>query len=537
MFSQKLIDEILPTANYKHLTLALIFVTFLLICKSILNYVRGAFLIDQNKDFNIRVIDGFYGSLLKLPKQFFDTRKTGELITRMNDMQRIQSVINSLIGSTFIDSIVSVTALCMIFYYSSTLGLIFLIAIIVYSFITFLFHSNILSAQRGVMKSYALNESNYIDTIQGIEAIKSNNRESFYLNNTKSFYVFFLDAMVRLGKVNIRFGFWTELIGILLLTSMFALTSFAVLHKELLVGEMVAVIALAGSIVPAINRIALFNIKMQEARVAFDRMYEFVSMKPEYAGENSEKQILNSFQVLKIFNLDFRFPGHKRLLKSVSFKVHKNEFVALLGESGQGKSTILQLLQKFYQPERPESIQINGRLLEDVNTMIWRQHIAVVPQQVKLFNSSLLENICLSNSEEGLKKAREICELYGFSKFFNKFPQGYSTLLGEEGVNISGGQQQLVAVARALYKQPQLLLLDEATAAMDRNTENFILELLLSLKNKMAIIMVTHRIKTASRADNIYILENGMIAANGTPQELMLFDNFYSECYKDIVSY
>lgn len=228
--------------------------------------------------------------------------------------------------------------------------------------------------------------------------------------------------------------------------------------------------------------------------------------------------------------------------------------VALLGESGGGKSTLLQLIQKFYLPEAG-SINIHRLVDEksnlenenDIETLplssgegigvrLWRELIGSVPQDLKIFNGNLLYNITLSDQLEDYQKAVAFCEEQGFGKYFQEFPQSYLTLLGEEGVNLSGGQKQLVVMARALFRQPKILLLDEATSAMDRNTENFILTLLQKAKQEIAILLVTHRIKTAQRCDRIYILENGEIASSGTPSELMLSSNFYSDSYRELVS-
>jgi ATP-binding cassette, subfamily C, bacteriocin exporter len=315
----------------------------------------------------------------------------------------------------------------------------------------------------------------------------------------------------------------------------FGISSWMVLVKTLQLGEMVALLSMAGSIMPSINRLVAANIQIQEARVAFDRMFEFTSLPPEN-GEAipNEDMGLKSIQQLAIQDVSFRFAGRKQILKNISLELNKGEMIALLGESGGGKSTFTQLLQKFYLPEAG-TIEVNGINLNEVNTSVWRDSIGVVPQDIKIFNGNLLYNITLSDPMEDFQKATEFCQAYGFEQYFQSFPQGYLTLLGEEGINISGGQKQLVALARALFRKPQFVILDEATAAMDKNTENFVLQLLLKLKSEMAILLVTHRIKSARMADRVYILEDGKISASGTPDSLLDTVNFYSESVKELV--
>jgi ATP-binding cassette, subfamily C, bacteriocin exporter len=305
-----------------------------------------------------------------------------------------------------------------------------------------------------------------------------------------------------------------------------------VLSKQLKLGEMVALLSITGSILPSVTRLVISNIQIQEASVAFDRMFEFTSIEKEDLTETTGMVTINE---VAFHNVSYRFPGRRQILKNISLQLKKGEMVALLGESGGGKSTLMQLIQKFYLPESG-SIQINEIGLQDIGTSTWRDQIGAVPQDVKIFNGNLLYNITLSDQPEDYQRAIKFCEENGLVKYFQEFPQGYSTLLGEEGINISGGRKQIVALARALFRAPQLLLLDEVTSAMDRNTEDFILSILQKIKSKMAILIITHRVKIAQRSDRVYILENGMISTSGSPKELMDSKNFFSESVHEITA-
>jgi ATP-binding cassette, subfamily C, bacteriocin exporter len=533
IFSQKLIDQILPSKNIKELTISLILITIILLIRAGLGYLRGILLIRQGTDFNTRMITSFYSSLIHLPKSFFDSRKTGDLIARMNDTHRIQGVISGLISNTLIEILVVIISLIGIFLYSTVIACSVMLFVVLFTLLVFSFRKKIITSQREVMSSYALNESNYIDTIQGIQAIKSNNRETFFLKITKLLYEFYQNKVISLGHLKLKFGLWAALVGALLTIITFALASIKVFQNQLLIGEMVAILSLISITVPAIGGIAGYILQFQEAKVAFDRMYDFTSLKPEYNQDSNKAVVVPTLSQLEVSNVSFRFPGRKQLFKDISIRVNKGEIVAILGESGTGKSTLLQLLQKFYSAESG-LISINGINIENIPTQVLREFTAMVPQQIKIFNCTLIDNIGLSDSPEIREGVISFCRSYGFDKFFNSFPEGFSTMLGEEGINISGGQQQLVALARALFRKPQLLLLDEATSAMDRNTENTILNLLKNFKNEMTTIMITHRIKTASHADMIYILEDGTIMCKGNHNELLLTENFYSASYKDI---
>lgn len=510
MFSQKLIDEILPKSNTEKLILGLILLLVLLLIKNILSYFRQHFLLIQSRDFNIRITDSFYENLLYLPKSFFDHRKTGDMIARMSDTMRIQKSIAYLSGSFFIDLLIVVVSTVFLFVYSWPIAGVALLSVPLMVFVVTRFHKPILRGQQEVMSSYAKNESNYVDTIQGIEAIKSGNRETFFIKLTKEIYTVFQTKNFSLGKTGNRFNFITEGVASVLIIGIIAITSYLVLKKQMSIGEMIAILSIAGGLIPSVVRLALTNLQIQEAKVAFDRMYEFVSVKLEYDATASEclEKILD-FQVLEIKNISFRFPGRKPILENISVKLNKGEIIALTGECGCGKSTTLQILQKFYSSENGQ-IDINGQNFNDLSTPLWRSMTANVPQEVKIFNGSLLYNIALNEELTLIDDVHQFCVKYGFDKYFLELPQAYLTIVGEDGINLSGGQKQILALARALFTKPQVLLLDEVTSAMDSHTEKFILNLLQNLKNEMAIILVTHKVQTAKIADRIYTIENGI---------------------------
>jgi ATP-binding cassette subfamily B protein len=535
IFSQKLIDDILPKENTQKLLLSLALVTLLLFARSGLAYLRGHFMITQSMDFNNRIIQSFYSNLLQLPKSFFDTRKIGELIARMNDTRRIQSVLSAIAGSMVIDLLLVLVSLGFVFAYSFIIGFIMAGCLPIYGLILIQYNKPIIKTQKEVMGSYALAESNFIDTMQGVADIKLMNKQGFFEMINSTVYNSFQKKVAELGKLSIKFNWLSEAIGIAFTMCVFGAASWLVLSKELKLGEMIALLSMAGSVIPSVNKLMLANIQIQEAFVAFDRMFEFTSIEKEESAQTANliEVQLPPFNAIKLNNVCFRFPGRKQILSNVTLQFKKGEMVALLGESGGGKTTLLQLVQKFYPPEIG-SIEIDGQDIQRFSTSIWRKQMACVQQELKIFNGNLLFNITLSDKIEDYQEAVEFCEAQGFSNYFKHFPQGYGTLLGEEGINLSGGQRQLVVLARALFCKPQLLLLDEATSAMDRHTENFILELLQKAKKEMAILLVTHRIKTAQHCDRIYILENSTVAESGTPAELMGSQNYFSDSLREL---
>jgi len=531
VFSQKLIDDILPSKDMLKLISGIGLLTFLLLVRIGFSTVRELMLIRQSKDFNNRIIDSFYTSLLHLPKPFFDTRKIGELVARLNDTNRVQSVIKLIASNFVIDILVVIVSFGFLFFYSWQVGIIAMISIPIYFFIIYRFNNNIIKAQKEVMQGYALNESNYINSMQGITTIKNFNKQSFFQKMNQLVFGNFQNKIVNLGKINVRLSLFAGFSGVLFLMAILSFTSLKVFQKEMQLGELMAVLGIAGSLLPSITNLALISIPFNEAKIAFNRMFEFTSISKEKQGTIS----LIEFESLEISNLSFRFAGRSQLLKNIHLSVKRGQLNAIVGESGSGKSTIGQILQKFYDFENG-NIFINKTInFRELQLNDWRYLVGVVPQEITIFNGNVLDNMLLGE-EDTPEKILSFFKEYGFEEFINNLPQGFATILGEEGINLSGGQKQLIALARVLYKKPQFLILDEATAAMDKKTEEFCIQLISKIKNNMGILFISHRLETLKKyADIIYVLENGEIITQGNHHQLLKTDNFYSNFWKEII--
>lgn len=451
----------------------------------------------------------FYQKLLYLPRSFFDTRKVGEIVARLNDTRRIQALISYLAGNVVIDALVFLVSAVFIFTYSWQVGLISLVSVPAFAFLAYRFHKSVLSGQKEVMSTYASSESHFVDAIGGIEPIKVGNKEPFFTEIGKAVYGVFQEKIYNLGSLGNRYNFWNELINALFVGLLLADSSWLVLSDRLLIGEMMAILSIALGMIAAIGRLILTNIQVQEARVAFNRMYEFAGLETERREGLMSSNDRWSVNTLCIKNLSFRFAGKKALLENINLNLEKGKLTVLMGEVGSGKSVLLRLLQKFRDYEGGQILINEEKELKSITASDWRTAIGVVPQEVKIFSGTLLDNITLGNFMEEAEKAVEFCKTLGFDQFFEALPQDYLTILGEEGVNLSGGQRQLVGLARALYNNPAVLLLDEPTAAMDRKTEGFVIELLRKLKADKIILMVSHRRNFDGLADNIFVMENG----------------------------
>ncbi len=320
IFSQKLIDNILPSKDFNKLITGIALVGFLLLIRVLFTALRDYFLIRQTKDFNNRIVDRFYSSLLNLPKPFFDTRKIGELVARLNDTQRVQRVISQIVGNVVINTLVTIVSLVFLFYYSWQTGIIASISLPFYFILIYSFNKRIINAQKEVMQGYAFSESNYITSMQGIATIKNNNRQTIFQKINQLIYGNFQEKSFNLGKINVRLSIFSGFFSVFFLMSILGYTSIQVYNEIMQLGELMAILGVAGSLLPSVASLALITIPINEAKVAFNRMYEFASMEKEQKGN---KEILD-FISLEIENLSFRFAGRSQLLKDINIKVNKN---------------------------------------------------------------------------------------------------------------------------------------------------------------------------------------------------------------------
>jgi len=503
VITQKLIDNILPSKNVTTLFLVIAFLFFLLSVRSVLSYLRNIFLIKQNRNFNNRIVDYFYSTLLNLPKVFFDTRAIGDMVARLNDTARIQRFISQLAGNTMIDALMLTVSLIFVFYYSGIFGIASLVFFIFYFIVIRLQTKKVIDKQQRIMSTYAQVETNYINTIGGVSEIKNFNSQSVFNQQNTNLYQNHQNNIYDLGKFQAKLNILNGFLSSIFLVSIFGIGAYQVINEELKLGVFMAVFGISSSLLPYITNLAMMIIPLNEAKIAFNRMYEFTGIQPE---KNTQKTDLD-FQKIEIKNLSFRFAGRKQLFSNVSFSAKIGEIIAIVGENGSGKSTITQIINKFYKNESG-TITVNQNIpFNEISLEKWRNTIAVVPQNIHIFNGTVIENITMQFGEQGFDKTINFLDSIGLLNFFNELPSGLMTIVGEVGINLSGGQKQMIAFARALLKQPKLLILDEATSAMDTDKENFVLETLQKIKKQTIVIFITHRLHILKiLADRTYIV-------------------------------
>lgn len=531
VYSQRLIDHILPTGNGRYVAGATALLILLLLVRVGLQAMRQLLLLRQGREFGGRINAFFFSRILHLPKAFYDSRKLGDLITRLHDVRRVQNTITLLGGTLLVDVCACLTSLGLVWYYNHRIGGVTLLLLPPYVWLLWAQNRRLMRAQNAVMGAHAASESHYISSLRGIADIQGFNKEPEFARANDAFCGHYQQQQYAFGREQLRLTAFSGLASVGMIAVILAMAIWAVLYQHLTYGELTAVLGAASGVLSSATGVALITVPINEARVAFERVHELGTTAPAAAPAAPQPLVLEH---LRVQALSFRFPGRPQQLRDVSFEVGRGEIIAVAGESGSGKSLLCQLLQRLYQPESG-AILVNGTTpYETIDVRTWRGGVQVVPQQVHLFNGTVLENIGLGATPERMAELCALLAQYGFMPYFNRLPQGLLTLVGEEGVQLSGGQRQLVGLARALCAEPQVLLLDEATAALDREAEAFVLGLLARLRPRMATVFITHRLHTLrSLASRIYLLEQGRVAHWGSHAELLRTDNLYRRYWAD----
>lgn len=426
IFSQKLIDNLLPSKDYIKLILGIGMFVVLLIFSNGLNYLRDIFIIRQIRTFNNRIINEFFSKILYLPKAFFDSIKTGEIIARMNDSRRIQQTVTFLISEVLINLLVLLFSIIYLFFYSWKMAAVASICIPMFIILILLYNRRIIESQKKVMKSYAATESLFINSIQGINDIKIMNKQNFFKDSINGLYGLFQNNTLKLGVIGAQYGLIAHIISTITIVLIIIIGVTWVLDGQIKLGELMAIITVSSMIITSTANLSVVNIRFHEANVAFTRLYEFFKTKPEFECENELSNRVRTFNdkfSLIIHNLSYRFTGCKQLLKNVSLEVNKGELIILYGTIGSGKSTLMQILQKHYQPETGE-ILVNGYPFDNYSIPEWRTEIGVVNQYSKIFNGTVGENICLGDFEQEKNTILQFCVDYRFESFINQLPQG-----------------------------------------------------------------------------------------------------------------
>ena len=469
-----------------------------------------------------------YNRLLRLPMTFFDKRRTGELISRItSDVSLLQDTFSVTLAELFRQIVTLIAGIAFLFFTTPKLTFFMLGTFPILVLVAMVFGRFIRGLSKKTQDELSAAKVIVEETLQSISTVKSFVGEAY--ESTR--YSKGLNRVVHVALKTAKFrGAFISFIIFALFGGIVAVMWYGaslVASGEMSIGELVSFVLYTTFIGGSIAGLGDIYSQIQKAIGSSERVLEILDEKVE---ESSEFQVDNLEGKIEFEQVVFSYPTRPELqvLKDLSFYVNPGEKIALAGHSGAGKSTIIQLLLKFYDVHQGE-IKIDGQNLNRWNLEQLRSHIGMVPQEVLLFGGSIRENIAYAKpnaSEEEIIIAAKKANAW---QFISQFPEGLDTLVGERGVKLSGGQRQRVAIARAILKDPSILILDEATSSLDAESEHLVQEALDELMKGRTTIIIAHRLATIRKVDRIYVLSEGKIVEQGNHLQLLeQEDGFYA---------
>ena len=529
---QKIIDYVIPERNFNLLHLICIILIVSTLLSVFINFVRSKMMLHAGVQVNTRLILGYYRYLLKLPQSFFDSMRSGEILSRMADAARINTFINSTLLTIVINVFTVIISFMLMFSYYWKLAAIMLCTIPIYAVMYYFYNKVNKIIKRKIMEQGADMQSQLVETINAAGTIKRFGIEDYANLKTEERFVTLTRTGWNSGMYGLNLGAASGLFSGLFSAILFwAGTSF-VLDGIITPGELMSFNSLTGYFMGPV--IALLNVNnvFQETKIAAERLFEIFDRQQEDDDQYKVPFLRSSCGDVIFHDITFRYGSREIIFEHFNICFPSGKVSAIVGESGSGKSTIVSLIQNLY-PLLSGKITIGGIDIKHISTNDLRSAVIAVPQRIDLFNGSVADNILLDDLEPDWEHVNDLCRRLGIREFVDKLPQGLKTYIGENGMQLSGGQRQRIAIARALYRNPEILILDEATSALDSEAEQMIKNIINDLrKNNRTVILIAHRLSTIMNADKIFLLKDGKLVEQGSHEELINANGKYFKMWE-----
>ena len=472
-----------------------------------------------------------YYRILRMSASFFNRTKSGEIITRLiSDIQLAQNIIGTALTNVWMDAIAVIVILYFLFRIDIAMTLVALSTFPLYVMVFRKFSDRIRRTTRQAQDQLSTMSSNALERISGSMVIQAFAQEVHEKTRFRAeSEELFSTNMRRILIQSLHQALAGALVGLAPLV-IICYGGYRVIYGHITVGEMIAVTMYLGPLYLPLQRFSELNIVFSNSMAALDRIYEIMDEKPEITDGPTAIELPKIKGNVTFEDVSFAYNHGCPILKNVTFSVRAGQKVALVGQSGSGKTTIVNLIPRFYDVSAGRII-IDGRDVRDVKIKSLRRHIAIVLQDPVLFSGTIRENILYGNpsaSEKDIIKATKAANAYDF---IESLPEGFETQVGERGTLLSGGQKQRITIARAFLKDPEILILDEATSSLDSQSEYLIQEAMSRLVKGRTTFIIAHRLSTIIHADLIFVLASGLIIESGTHEELLNKKGVYKDLY------
>lgn len=529
-YYQVLMDNIVPSSSLEMLNYVSVATLGLFLVQIGLNFLRGFLIVKLEQNIDIPIMLGYYNHALVLPMKFYSMRNTGEIISRFNDASSIRDIVSEASLTIMMDTIMAVVGAVVLFNSNRLLFLISVVMLILYGIIVFVYNKPIKIINRKIMEMNSKVTSQFVETINGIETIKSFNREKNEKEKTDKLYRKFLKKVFDGGILSLSQQTVTMFVAVVGELVILWVGATYVIKGELTIGELITFNALLGYFIEPIKNLINLQPSIQTAVVAADRLGEILDIAPEYNDEQEKTDNKIKFDKISISNLDFRYGTRDLALKNLNLEILCGEKIAFVGESGSGKTTLAKLLIRLYEQENG-SIKFDSCDIREFSINQIRNNVSYISQNTFLFSGTIKENLLFGNFDANDNDISRVCKMCELEEYINSLPLKYNTRIEENGKNLSGGQKQRLAIARGLLKNPKILIMDEATSNLDYITEKTIENTINEFSANMTTIIIAHRLSAIKDCNKIFVFRDGQIVETGNHRDLLNQRGYYYQLW------
>ena len=519
-FNQVIFDQVIPNnLETQLLVFTLLFLGVSLV-QVVIGFIRAQLAIHVSQKMDISLVLNYFKHIFNLPLSFFSTKKTGDILTRFGDSFVIKNVLTNLVLTVFLDLILALGTGIILFTISKELFMIIAVITIIHIIIVYSFKEPFKKYNLKKMEQDSRLNSTIVESLNAINFVKSSNHEKSIMDRVETHFIKALKIDFRMQHLaNLHDSLSSTLMTFGSL-SLISYGAFMVMNETMSIGVLLTFTVLSSFFMDPINRLVNMQLEIQEADISMKRLSEILDSKEEPLEDDKKIEFESIQQSIKLEDLSFGYRSGKDTLKDINISINKGERTAIVGTSGSGKSTLAKLLVGLH-PIKEGRILIDEVNTQDYSLSSLRKRIGYCQQDVQLLPGTVFENLTLGQEHHEIKDIQEILNKIGCSGFIHSLDDGYETQIEESGVGLSGGEKQIINLTRCLLKNPELIVLDEATSNMDSMREKQVFEQLYTNFPNKTMLIIAHKLSLIKNCDKIIVVKNGKVVETGSHESLM----------------